>query len=541
MTRIAGIVTYNPELLRLKENIEHVVCQVDMLLIYDNGSKNSNDIESIINDFPNIRLIKSNYNCGMATALNILCEHAINLGADWLLTLDQDSVITEDLLDNYDKWIKSLNNPNIASLTCQMDDISGTNVLASTEDGYIDFCITSGNYISLNVWKTIGKFDDRLFIDKVDTDYCYRVIKNGFSIYRIPYCGLHHEIGDHVSKHKFFNKTFYVMNHSPFRCYYIIRNQIYFARKYSKDLGKKKFRVERTAWTRILVYIFFETQKKDKLKAWLKGIYDGYTIKIYSEEEKKMNYNYDFFKKSMPDWKKKKDPFIAKIFHRPISFWFSALFVKLGLTPNQVSFISFIIAVITCLLFFSTDKTILIIAAILMNIWSITDSADGNMARALGGQPFGDFIDAISSYYMVGFMFVPMAYSVYMTGGIWCNAHNPLILIIGALASSCDTMTRLFFQKMKNNASEIKIKEMENNTHKIDTNEIVDRSQSIIGRLQIKIDSELSMGGWNLVAIFPCIIFNAMDLYIAFYFIYFGLTFCASIPYLIYKTGCLKK
>ena len=57
MTRIAGIVTYNPELLRLKENIEHVICQVDMLLIYDNGSKNSNDIESIINDFPNIRLL----------------------------------------------------------------------------------------------------------------------------------------------------------------------------------------------------------------------------------------------------------------------------------------------------------------------------------------------------------------------------------------------------------------------------------------------------------------------------------------------------
>lgn len=254
-----------------------------------------------------------------------------------------------------------------------------------------------------------------------------------------------------------------------------------------------------------------------------------------------MKYNYTFFKNSMPDWKKKKDPFIAKIFHRPISFLVSSIFVKMGLTPNQVSFISFIIAVITCLLFFATSKTILIIAAILMNIWSITDSADGNMARALGGQPFGDFIDAISSYYMVGFMFVPMAYSVYLTGGLWCGGHNPIILILGALTSSCDTMTRLFFQKMKNNAYEIKIKEMKGEVDNIDTDKITDRSKSWIGRLQMKVDSELSMGGWNLIAIFPCILFNAIDVYIIFYFFYFGLTFCASIPYLIHKTGCLRK
>lgn len=255
-----------------------------------------------------------------------------------------------------------------------------------------------------------------------------------------------------------------------------------------------------------------------------------------------MEYNYNFFKKSMPDWKKKKDPLVARIFHRPISFWASAVFVKIGLTPNRVSFISFIIAVISCLLFFSTNKMILLFSAILINIWSITDSADGNMARALGGQPFGDFIDAISSYYLVGFMFVPMAYSVYMTGGIWCEKHNVIILIIAALTSSCDTMTRLFFQKMKNNAYEIKIKELESNTNNVvNTDEVIDRSKSVIGKLQIKIDSELSMGGWNLILIFPCIIFNALDIYILFYFLYYGLTFCASIPYLIYKTKCLKK
>ena len=95
---------------------------------------------------------------------------------------------------------------------------------------------------------------------------------------------------------------------------------------------------------------------------------------------------------------------------------------------------------------------------------------------------------------------------------------------------------------MKNNAYEIKIKELESNTNNVvNTDEVIDRSKSVIGKLQIKIDSELSMGGWNLILIFPCIIFNALDIYILFYFLYYGLTFCASIPYLIYKTKCLKK
>ena len=120
-----------------------------------------------------------------------------------------------------------------------------------------------------------------------------------------------------------------------------------------------------------------------------------------------MKYSPKFFHDTMPEWKRKKDPFIAKIIHRPISFLFSSIFAEWGLTPNQVSFISLIIAFITCLLFFSTKVSILILAAILMNIWSITDSADGNMARSIGGKPYGDFIDATSSYYMVGFMFVP--------------------------------------------------------------------------------------------------------------------------------------
>ena len=255
-----------------------------------------------------------------------------------------------------------------------------------------------------------------------------------------------------------------------------------------------------------------------------------------------MKYSPHFFKTTMPEWKRKKDPFIAKIFHRPISFIFSSVFAEIGLTPNQVSFISLIIAVLTCTCFFIHSKSWYLIGAILMNLWSITDSADGNMARSIGGKPYGDFIDATSSYFMVGFIFPILAYDVYRDGGFIINQGNTLIILVGAYTGLSDTMARLFFQKEKNNTFEIlldKIARSEVTVKEIQNQKKSPKSKFM--QLFIRIDSELSMGGWNLVAILICVIFNCLDLYVLFYALYFPLIFILSTFYLIKKTRCLEK
>lgn len=253
-----------------------------------------------------------------------------------------------------------------------------------------------------------------------------------------------------------------------------------------------------------------------------------------------MKYTAKFFSDTMPEWKKKKDPIIARIIHRPISFAFSSFFVEIGLTPNQVSFISLIIAFIAVIFFASDSIPMLLIGYMLLNLWSVTDSADGNMARSLGGKPFGDFIDATSSYFLYGMMFLPLSYSVFKSGGIIVKAGTPEIILLGALAGSLDTMTRLFFQKMKNNAYEIRMDEMKKGNNQ--SEDITDRSQSKIGQIQTKIDSEFTCGGTvQLVLLLVCILLQSLDLYIGMYFLYSFLTFVASVIYLIKKTGCLKK
>lgn len=246
-----------------------------------------------------------------------------------------------------------------------------------------------------------------------------------------------------------------------------------------------------------------------------------------------MKYTAAFFKDTMPDWKRKKDSLIARYFHRPISFYFSSFFAEIGLTANQVSFISLIIAIIACVLFLFDNRFAHISGAVLINIWSITDSADGNMARSIGGKPYGDFIDATSSYVMVGFLLPILGWSTYRNGGWLFQQGDGLIILVGAIAGISDTMSRLFFQKMKCNTFEQKADGIASSENGVS-------EDSTIKRLYNRIESELGLGGWNMPAILICASLRSLDLYVVFYAFYYGVMFIVSTCYLIKKTNCLR-
>lgn len=66
MKYIAGIVLYNPDLGRLKENIESICKQVDKVILIDNGSDNIREIEDLIKEYLNCILLKNGENMGIA-------------------------------------------------------------------------------------------------------------------------------------------------------------------------------------------------------------------------------------------------------------------------------------------------------------------------------------------------------------------------------------------------------------------------------------------------------------------------------------------
>lgn len=97
--------------------------------------------------------------------------------------------------------------------------------------------ITSGSMVNLPLHRKLGGFDEKLFIDEVDSEYCFKAAVGGYKTIQFDNIFLNHSLGT-VSEHrslKSFKKTSRTL-HSPLRVYYMVRNYLYVAQKYQKHL-----------------------------------------------------------------------------------------------------------------------------------------------------------------------------------------------------------------------------------------------------------------------------------------------------------------
>jgi hypothetical protein len=237
-----------------------------------------------------------------------------------------------------------------------------------------------------------------------------------------------------------------------------------------------------------------------------------------------MKYTPKFFHEGLPEWKRKKDPVLSKLFYRPVSFVLSSLFSSVGWTANSVSYLSAVVAIMACAFFVSGAP---IAGAILINVWLLLDCADGNIARCVKKEKYGDFADSMSSYVCGGFMFACMGYSVCMTGGIIFQQGDSRIVLIGAIAGSCDSLMRLLYQKFKNSSYLIGIDAY--------TSEDPER-ESGLNRLRMKVDATVSLGGFLPSAVLLGAIFGALDLVVCIWAAYYAVTFLATSVYLVRET-----
>lgn len=243
----------------------------------------------------------------------------------------------------------------------------------------------------------------------------------------------------------------------------------------------------------------------------------------------KKDYSIRYFYNSLPAWKRKKDPVLSRIIYRPLSFVFASICAKLGISANTVSYISAIEAIIAGSFFLWNDYTCNIIGAILINVWLLMDCIDGNLARAVKKQPFGEFADASSSYILVGIMGTCIGFAAYHQGGVFFESGSEWLILMGALGSNADSLTRLIYQKYKNverKMADMKILEVEHE-NRIDNN--------YVGSFKVRVENELGIGGFLPFASLVCAIFNALDIFVIYCFCYYGASFLVSTLILVRK------
>lgn len=217
---------------KLEKNITQLLKYVGDVCIVDNGSVNDETHKYLdsISTHDRVTVLKLKANKGIGEALNQGVYLSQEKGAQWVLTMDQDSFLDSSMIENYCNVVNSYNE----DLFCLSPQICLDRCTPKNTKGIyeVDCAITSGNLVNLDVFNTIGYYDNELFIDHVDFDFSLRVRKAGFKIIRVEDAILYHELGDMEDCHipRYINK-FYI-KHSPLRRYYMFRNLLYLIEGY---------------------------------------------------------------------------------------------------------------------------------------------------------------------------------------------------------------------------------------------------------------------------------------------------------------------
>jgi rhamnosyltransferase len=270
----AGIVTFNPQISLLIECISSIYHQVDEILIFDNNSVNLAHIEELSKKYC-IKLITSKENVGIAKALNILCSEANSRGYNWILTMDQDSICDLKMVSNLVKYVSAKDAGIIAP---RVEFSVNGSLITSTKDFHdnleeITACITSGSLTNIAAWENIGGFDEWMFIDHVDNEYCIHLRKEGYRNYRVHSAVLHQRAGEMRFLKLPFNKKILLPYYSSLRNYYICRNTVYYLRKYRSNID---FMHELIAFVYAQsIKLIFESNRYKTLISTYKGIRDG--------------------------------------------------------------------------------------------------------------------------------------------------------------------------------------------------------------------------------------------------------------------------
>ena len=213
----------------------------------------------------NITYIPLMDNLGIAKALNEGFMIAKSKGAEWVLTMDQDSDLPSNMIEVYHNFIVETNG-KIGLLAPQINMYKGENKKVFNSYVKIDEAITSGSLINCKAYNEVGGFKDELFIDGVDFEFCWNLKKHGYSIYQLNSVVMQHQLGE-TKEYKLFGKhLFYVTNHNFIRRYYMTRNSLYIRYLYA-DIMPKPSILESLGIVSLFKIVFFEKDVIRKFKA----------------------------------------------------------------------------------------------------------------------------------------------------------------------------------------------------------------------------------------------------------------------------------
>lgn len=271
---ICGILTLYSPPESLFTNIATYIEYIDKLFVVDNSlGRNKTMHIDLLLQYPNVEIVASGKNIGIAAALNLGISLAKKENYLWILTMDQDSYFDESQASRFFYSLPMIDKKRVAIVSPSHEKVVAGSEVCEYEKK--DTVMTSGNLLNISLAEKIGVFDENLFIDCVDHEYCLRTNLFGLDIYQAKNVSIKHEVGQPYNGSFFWGcikRQFHI--HSPKRMYFIVRNSLYMNKKYRKAFPEYMVIHNKEVFHKISKTLRYGNNRALYLKYIIKGYFD---------------------------------------------------------------------------------------------------------------------------------------------------------------------------------------------------------------------------------------------------------------------------
>ena len=264
----------------------HILKNDFKIILIDNGSyQNIDEVIAFEKELPMV-VVRLENNIGFAAGNNIGIRMALDEGFDYIMLLNNDTVLTDDSVINLIKIMQDNNDLGIGGLVNYyyshpekvwhaglMNNLYiGKNhtVKNFTADKssiiYVDYVPGSSLIAKRSVFEKVGLLDERFFAYYEENDFCLRAKEIGFKTGFLTSSRILHKVGNSSLNH--------------IKVYLRTRNMLLFYSKYSIKIFLPIIIL--INFLRILYEIVLNPAKRKNIRAFILGINDFIKEKLYS-------------------------------------------------------------------------------------------------------------------------------------------------------------------------------------------------------------------------------------------------------------------
>jgi rhamnosyltransferase len=287
----AVVVTFFPDA-GFPERLAKIAAQVSRVIVVDNGTAGESleHLERALRDRLDIVCVRNHENLGVAAALNQGIRRALTdeKGCSWIVTFDQDSLPIGDMVETMLTVWKSHPHPERLMVggprTTFVDSTSLPDLTGSSPWCEVTHVITSGSLIPRRAFELAGYFNEGLFIDYVDIEFCLRLKTLGYEVIGVQTAEILHHMGQ-LEERLVWGKKVHPTHHPPLRRYYQFRNAMLLHRQYRRSQPSWCRRNRRILMKILVLILLYERRRLQSLHQILRGIVHGLTGRSGREGE----------------------------------------------------------------------------------------------------------------------------------------------------------------------------------------------------------------------------------------------------------------